>query len=314
MRMDIAVHIFVILLSCAALGKGADWLVDSAARIAKRLGISELVIGLTLVAFGTSAPEFAVTINAAIRNLAAVSVGNVVGSNIFNIGFILGAVAIVTSVKASPSLVWRDGGLLALVTVLLLWILWDSHLSRFEGGVLLALMVGYLLLLLMLKRDAAAGEQGHVDKARWRDFCLLIVGLALVIAGGYFLVESSVVLARRFGMSEWLIGITIVAAGTSMPELVISLVALLKKHHGISAGNLIGSNIFNTLGVLGLAGLLRPMQIEGSVVVTMAMLLFLTVLVMLFMRTGWRVRRWEGCILLVVGLLIWLYNAICGGG
>jgi len=307
--MEIIKHIVIVLLCCVALCKGAGWLVDSAARIARRLGVSQLIIGLTVVAFGTSAPEFAVSIQAALIGSGDISVGNVVGSNIFNIGFILGACAVVSAIQTTPALVKRDGVIMLAITAALFLILASRHISRWEG-ILLIVALGLYLLFLFIQRKAPLEEEIPLKPADWRDGPLLIIGLALIIAGGRFLVQSCVFLADQLGMPQWIIGITVVAAATSLPELVVSLTALVKKHHGISAGNLIGSNIFNILGVLGVAAAIRPMTIEGGVILSMAALVGLTLLVLVFMRSGWRVSRIEGLVLLFVSLAIWIFSFV----
>ncbi len=309
--MEILLHIAIILVCCVALGKGAAWLVDSAARIAKHMGISELVIGLTVVAFGTSAPEFAATITAAIEGHSEISIGNVVGSNIFNIGFILGGCAILSTIKTTEALVYRDGLILIVITCVLLAALGRNHqLDRYEGFLMFLGLIVYLFYLFR-KRETVMDEEVAAGEATWKDGFFLVLGLALIIAGGRFLVSSSSEIARTFGMSEWVIGVTVVAAGTSVPEFVISLVALIKKHHGISAGNLIGSNIFNTLGVLGVAGAIQlpshPLTVETTALWSVLMLIGLTALVMVFMRTGWKLTRKEGWTLLIVSLAIWIY-------
>ena len=305
--MSVISHILVIVVCCGALWLGAVWLVDSAARIAKRLGISELVIGLTVVAFGTSAPEFAATIGAALYNIEGIPVGNVVGSNIFNIGFILGGCALVSTIQTKPALVWRDGMVLLVITVVLYFMLLGGRLARWEGLWLVLGLVGYVWYL-FIKREVVIEEEVPGGKASWRDGVFLVLGLGLIIGGGVFLVQSAEALALKFGMSNWVVGMTVVAAGTSLPEFAISLVAVLRKHHGISAGNLIGSNLFNTLGVLGVAGLLRPLAVESSALVSVLMLVGLTGLVVLFMRTKWRMERWEGAVLILIGLATWGYN------
>ena len=225
--MEMLQHIGIILLCCVALGKGAAWLVDSAARIAKRMGISELVIGLTVVAFGTSAPEFAATVTAAIQGHPDISIGNVVGSNIFNIGFILGGCAVVGAIKTKPALVWRDGLILLLVTGGLLVALSLNHqIDRAEGILMCLALIAYLIYLFR-KREMVMDEDVPTDKATWKDGLFLALGLALIIVGGRFLVSSSSEVARTFGMSEWVIGVTVVAACTSVPEFAISLIALI---------------------------------------------------------------------------------------
>ncbi|MBN1435534.1 MAG: calcium/sodium antiporter [Sedimentisphaerales bacterium] len=309
----VLVHVLVILLSCGALWLGATWLVNSAARLAKKLGVSELVIGLTVVAFGTSAPELAVSVGAALKGQSDIAVGNVVGSNIFNIGFILGMCAVLTTIATKKALVWRDGLLLLLVTVLLGAMGWDGELGRWEGAVLAAILVGYLAVL-FVKREQAVDEELPGEAARWLDGVLLLAGLVLVIGGGHFLVESAVVVAEWAGLSQWVIGMTVVAAGTSLPEFVISLVAVLKQHHGISAGNLIGSNLFNTLGVLGVAGAIHPMAIDNAAMINIGGLAVLTVVVMVFMETHRKLLRWEGVVLLLLSAALWGYNFYVGAG
>ena len=193
--MAVVDHLFIILVSCAAWWKGASWLVDAAARIAKRMGISELVIGLTVVAFGTSAPEFAVTIGATLRGEMDISVANIIGSNIFNIGFILGGCAIVTTIRINRSIVWRDGLLLFVITAVLVGMLWDRTLSRLEGTILLTTLVVYLVFLFW-KKSAPLEEEISQTAATWKDGPLLIMGLALILAGQHWMVESAVELAQ----------------------------------------------------------------------------------------------------------------------
>ena len=307
--MDVVHHLFIIFMSCLALWKGAAWLVDASSRIAKRMGISELVIGLTVVAFGTSAPEFAVTIGAALRGEMDISVATIIGSNIFNIGFILGGCAIVTTIRINRSIVWRDGLLLFVITAVLVGMLWDQTLSRPEGFILVATLVGYLLFLFW-KRSVPLEEEISQEKATWKDGSLLMMGLGLILAGQYFLVDSAVQLAEMIGMSKWLIGLTIVAAGTSIPEFAISMIAIIKKHHGIAAGNLIGSNLFNTLGVLGLAGFIQPLETTqgSSLVISVIAQLALTFVVLIFLWTHSKLTRWEGVVLILLSLIIWGYN------
>lgn len=307
--MEIAQNSFILLLSIAALWQGAVWVVDSASHIAQRLGISELVIGLTIVAFGTSAPEFAVTITAALSGQPNMSVGNVVGSNVFNIGFILGGVAIIHAVKSSSKLVYRDGFILITVSVLLLIFLWDLELAQWEGLILLLLLAAYLLFLFLKKETL--DEDVPLGKFHWYDILKLIGGLVLILSGGKYLVESGSSLARYFGISDWVIAVTIVAAGTSTPELATSFVAAVKGKHGLSAGNLIGSNLFNLLGVLGLAAFLNPLQVDADAFRDLIMLLGLVVVVVAMMRTGWKISRAEGIILVLINLA-WLVRVFFG--
>lgn len=297
------INIFLLLLSIMLLWFGSGKLVDSAGRIAGSLGISELVIGLTIVAFGTSAPEFAVTVNAALKGISSISVGNIVGSNIFNLGFILGAVAVIVPVKITPGLVRRDGVIMILSTFILLIFFRDLTLSFTEGIFLFMSLIGYLAFLFIMKVAPETDDISHV-KARWADWILLPASIATVIAGGNLLVDSGSSIARAMGISEWVIGVTIVAAGTSAPEMATSIAAAVRGRYGISAGNLIGSNIFNILGVLGIAGILRPLTIMQSSYYSLVMLSVMVLLSVILMRTGWRICRAEGVLLILSGLAL----------
>ncbi len=297
-------EIATIVFSIVALWLGAQWLVDAASRIARLFGISELVIGLTVIAFGTSAPEFAVTILSALEGSPNISVGNVVGSNIFNLGFILGGVAIVHQIRTTPKLVYRDGLFLLSMVLLLLLFLKDLILTRIEGSVLfLLLFIGYLFW----GRDVEM-EDTQVAKGTKKDFVLLILGLSMVVGGSNLLVDSARAIALTLGISEWVTGVTIVAAGTSAPEFVTSLVASLKGRYGISAGNLIGSDIFNLVGVLGLAGMIRPLHIDPTATGSLYMLVGMILAVILLMRTGWKLTRIEGAFLFTFGLIRWIID------
>ncbi len=304
--MIIIKDIVILLVSIIVIGKGAVWLVDAAARVAKHFGISELVIGLTVVAFGTSAPEFGVTILAAIRGMGDISVGNIVGSNIFNLGFILGGTAIIHSLKTSRTVVFRDGIFLLFGGILLSVFLWDLTLSKIEGIVLFSLLIVYLLYLYVKKETIETEEPTHA-MYRW-DPILLFVGIGLVIVGSHFLVESAVNIARFMGVSDWVIGATIIAAGTSAPEFATSLTAAMKSRYGMSVGNLIGSDIFNLFGVLGLAGMMRNLSVGHDAHINLIILSFMIAVVIIFMRTGWVVSRKEGIILVMIALLRWIYS------
>ena len=304
--MIIIKDLAILLVSIIVIGKGAVWLVDAAARVAKHFGISELVIGLTVVAFGTSAPEFGVTILAAIRGMGDISVGNIVGSNIFNLGFILGGTAIIHSLKTNRTIVFRDGIFLLFGGILLSVFLWDLTLSKIEGIILFTFLILYLLYLYFNKETIETEEPTHA-MYRW-DPILLFVGIGLVIVGSHFLVESAVNIARFMGVSDWVIGATIIAAGTSAPEFATSLTAAMKSRYGMSVGNLIGSDIFNLFGVLGIAGIMRNLSVGHDAHINLIILSFMIAVVLIFMRTGWVVSRKEGIILVMIGLLRWIYS------
>lgn len=304
--MGIYKDILIILVCIVVIGKGAAWLVDSAAKIAKRLGISELIIGLTIVALGTSAPEFGVSILAALRGMGNISVGNIVGSNIFNLGFILGGTAIIHSLKTTKLVILRDGLFLLLGAFLLIALLWNLELNRLEGSILFGLLVLYIGYLYRsrqpIETEIPAGE------LHWWVPILLLVGLGMVLGGSHFMVTSAVHLAKSLGISEWVIGATVVAAGTSAPEFATSLVAALRRRYGISVGNLIGSDIFNLFGVLGLAAILRNLPVDMSARLNLVILAMMVALVLIFMRSGWIISRKEGSILVIIGLVRWAYS------
>ena len=304
--MEILKDVLILLVSFVVIWKGAGWLVDAAARVAKHFGISELVIGLTIVALGTSAPEFGVTILAALRGMGDISVGNIVGSNIFNLGFILGGTAIIHNLKTSRIVIRRDGFFLLFGALLLSVFLWDLTLSRIEGVILFTLLVLYLIQLYVKKQPLETELPSH--EMYWWDPVVLLLGLIMVLTGAHFLVESAVNLARLVGVSEWVIGATIVAAGTSAPEFATSLAAALKSRYSMSVGNLIGSDIFNLFGVLGVAGILRDLPVGVEARVNLVILSMMVAIVLLFMRTGWVVSRKEGVILVLIGLLRWIYS------
>jgi len=302
----------IVLATVVGIGLGANLVVEAAARIARQLGISDLIIGLTVVALGTSAPEFAVTLTAAFRGQGDISVGNIVGSNIFNLGFILGGCALVRAIPITPTLLRRDGTVIGTTTVLLLGLIgWDLRLDRHDGVLLLILLGVYLGYLFKQRRSGV--DEGHEPEGSGaqrvaslpRDSAQLVVGLACIVVGSHFLIESATAIARGFGVSEWVIGVTIVAAGTSAPEFATSLAGVIKGRYALSAGNLIGSDIFNLLGVLGLAGMLRPVEIDVMARISLAALCGMVFLVLFFMRTGWRVSRLEGLVLVAIAASRW---------
>ncbi|NVM20748.1 MAG: calcium/sodium antiporter [Desulfobacterales bacterium] len=304
--MSILLHVVFIAISTGLLWKGAEWVVDSAVRIARKFHMSDTAIGLTIVAIGTSAPEFAVTVNAAVRGLPNISVSNVVGSNIFNLGFILGGCAAIRTIITTPAVVWRDGlFLLAMSSVLVLFFK-DLTLTSQEGLVLFATLIVYMTCL-FLKR-AHLEEKDRSDAATWKDIPRLFAGIAAIVGGGHILVWSATSLARSLGISEWVIGVTIVAAGTSAPEFATSLMAAYKGRYGISIGNLIGSDLYNLLGVLGLAGMLRPLHIDAAGMQSFYLLVGVVALVVLFMRTGFRLSRAEGFVLIGISIVRWIVD------
>jgi cation:H+ antiporter len=310
-----AVQVGLLVASVAGLWLGARFLVDSVVRLARRFGLSELVIGLTVVAAGTSTPELVVSVDATLKGLGAIAVGNVVGSNIYNLAFILGVVSLLRVVPIERSLVHRDGLVLVASTFVGAGVLFDLTSSRVEGGVLLVLFVVYTAYLLRTSvgdgtgtatpssgtaSDASEAEPavptGLTERVSFqgRDALLLLVGLAVVLVSGDLMVSTASTLARGAGVSESVIGGTIVAAGTSTPEFAVSLVAIRRGRLGVSVGNVVGSNVFNMLGILGVASLVRPLTFEAVLLESVAWLLVVAVLVVGALWTGRQLSRPEG--------------------
>lgn len=302
--MNFLLNSALVAVSIVLLWKGADFFVDSAVRVAKRFNISDLVIGLTLVAFGTSAPEFAVSIGAALTGRASMSIGNVIGSNVFNLGIILGSCAAIRAIPTTRKLVNRDGMFLLTSVAVLAFMMNDGSLSPLEGAAALAMLAGYLSYM-FFNKEAPDDVPGSDEPATWKDVPFAALGLAMILGGAHLLVNGASEIARTFGLSEWAISVTVVAAGTSAPELVTSLNAALKGRFGISAGNLIGSDLFNMLGVLGITSVLTPLPVGETTRVSMWITLGAVALVVLLLRTGWRLTRAEGVALVAVNLVRW---------
>ena len=303
------IDILVVVGCIFGLYFGADWLVAAAVRIARRIGVSSLFIGLTIVAIGTSAPEFAVSISSAARDEIAISVGNIIGSNIFNIGFILGGMACFIVVPTTRKLVMRDGGMLIATTVLLIIFFFDGLMVWWEGVIFLTILLSYIGWLIYQQEEIE--EELDESDFQWTDILLLLVGITVVILSSRWFVSSASNIAKILGVSEYVIGVTIVAFGTSAPEIATSVVALIRGNSDVSAGNLVGSNLFNQLGVLGLASIINPgrqMIIQPNVQESAWILLFLMIVVVWVMRTDWKITRTEGIVLFGIATISWTLN------
>jgi len=340
----LTLQLLLMVTVIIAIAHGADWLVDSACRLAQAFGVSHLVIGLTIVAFGTSAPEIAASLLAGFRGNGDIAVANVVGSNVFNICFILGGVALIlpTGLQVQRPLLRRDAPMLLLGTVLLyLFVgglpgtlppegpaafapsLLNLRLEQGEGAILCVLLVTYLLSLYLRGDDGAAADEDDFGEASARDLPIFVLGLLCVVGGCSLLVGTAELdggqlrgfgalwFARLWDVPDHVVGITIIAAGTSAPELVVSLVAAMRGAFGLSAGNLIGSDIFNFYGVIGLAGLLLQQPAAAPVVLSPALItgviapIVIVIATIFFMWTGMRVSRREGVALVMLGLARW---------
>lgn len=257
-------QVMILLAGFLFLVKGADWFVEGAACIAKKLGIPQLVIGLTIVAMGTSMPEAAVSVTAAMQQNAGITVGNVVGSNILNILIILGITAVITNVTIQRSTLHYEIPFMLAVTALLLGFgITGGRITFMEGVIFWLFFLAYLGYLFVMARKENAEEEGTVkDFPVWKCLLLMVLGGILVVKGSDFAVSGASAIARYFGMSERFIGLTIVALGTSLPELVTSVTAARRGNAGIAIGNIVGSNIFNILFVIGTAALICPVPFE----------------------------------------------------
>lgn len=257
-------QVMILLAGFLFLVKGADWFVEGAACIAKKLGIPQLVIGLTIVAMGTSMPEAAVSVTAAMQQNAGITVGNVVGSNILNILIILGITAVITNVTIQRSTLHYEIPFMLAVTALLLGFgMTGGRITFTEGVIFWLFFLAYLGYLFVMARKENAEEEGAVkDFPIWKCLLLMVLGGILVVKGSDFAVSGASAIARYFGMSERFIGLTIVALGTSLPELVTSVTAARRGNAGIAIGNIVGSNIFNILFVIGTAALICPVPFE----------------------------------------------------
>ncbi|MDI5890710.1 calcium/sodium antiporter [Halomonas rhizosphaerae] len=293
---------------------GAEGLVRGASRLAERLGITPLIIGLTVVAFGTSSPELAVSLKAASDGQAGIALGNVVGSNIFNVLFILGVSALIVPLTVAQQLVRIDIPLMIGLSVAMLLLALDGVMGRFDGGLLLAGLAAYLAFLFYQNARAQpedSGESPASGETHWAfSLALVVGGLALLVLGSRWFVEGAVAFAAFLGVSEQVIGLTIIAAGTSLPEVVTSIIAALRGERDIAVGNVIGSNVFNILGVLGLTGLLSASAIAvppALVGFDIPVMIAVALACLPIGFTGGVISRWEGGALLAYYLAYTLY-------
>lgn len=302
----------LLVVGFVMLIKGADWFVDGAASLAAKFGIPQLVIGLTIVAMGTSAPEAAVSISAALQDNAGITIGNVVGSNILNVLVILGLASVIIPIAVKKSTIRYEIPFTILVTgVLAVLGLWDNEISRLEGVILWVLFIVYLAYLFVMtkKGDADAEEnESKLDKV-WKMVIFILIGGGLIVFGSDVTVDAATKIAGYFGMTDRLIGLTIVALGTSLPELITSVTAAKKGNADIAIGNIVGSNLFNILFVVGTTALITPVVyaqnfIVDSIVAVVAMVL----LWLLVINKDKKLKRWGGVILLIgyVGYFIYL--------
>lgn len=299
-------HLAFIALALVMLFVGAESLVRGSASLALRAGLSRLMVGLTIVAFGTSSPELVVSLEAALSGQGDIAVGNVIGSNSFNIGVILGVAALVCPIPVHRQIIKIDAPIALSVALLLPLFLRDQTIGRVEGTLLAAGIIAYTWLNAVRARketetDALSGDDVTLPavSGHWgKDIAFIVGGLGVLVLGSHLLVEHSVALASQFGVSEAVIGLTIVAAGTSMPELATSLIAAVRKQPDIAVGNVVGSNVFNILGILGLSSVVSPLHAPGVSTLDVVTMIVFTVLLIPLLYTGRLLHRLEGFVLL----------------
>ena len=320
--------IAILLLSVGfvVLIVGGELLVRGAVRIAERAGMSQLLIGLTIVGFGTSAPELVASIEAARAGSPGIAWGNIVGSNIANSLLILGAASVILPVAVPRGPLWRDGGLALIMTAVLWYVAVNGGITVAIGSGFLAILAGYLIYAYRAEQTQpvgasavhekaealeAADTQLHLEQPIWRSALVLLAGIVLILLGGRWLVNGAVDLATMIGMSEAVIGLTVIAIGTSLPEMVTSVIAAYKGASAVALGNVLGSNIFNLLLIGGVTAVIAP----GSIPVEIAsfglpLLLATSVLLLIFAATGRKISRGEGVVLLVVYFGQLVYNVV----
>ena len=285
---------------------GAESLVRGSASLALRSGLSPLLVGLTVVAFGTSSPELVVSVQSALSHQGDISVGNVIGSNTFNIAVILGLTALICPIPVHAQITRVDGPIALVVALLIVYLLLDDTLGRIEGALLFTGIFAYVWMNVVQARreapiliGAGPGEAIPGVSRHWAiDVAFIVAGLGLLVWGSRLLVAHAVAVAQAFGVSEAIIGLTIVAAGTSMPELATSLVAAIRKQPDIAIGNIVGSNIFNILGILGLAALIEPLYAPGVSTLDYAAMVLFSVLLLPLLYSVRILHRVEGALLL----------------
>ena len=311
-------NIFILILGFVILVKGADLFVDGSASLARLFKVSGLIIGLTIVALGTSAPELAVSTTAALSGSNEIALSNVIGSNVFNLLVVLGICAVISPVPTSKDIVKRDFPISLFATVLVFFFASGAKLitsgnplnidpaleaglfRRLFGIILLVLFVSYIILLIVEARRHPSEEEEEKKTTLGKCIFLILIGLAMVVGGGQAVVYSAKAIARDAGMSETLIGLTVVALGTSLPELVTSIVAARKKETELAVGNVIGSNIFNLLFILGVSTSIHPIGVNYASLTDLVILFFVSILVFLFLLFRKKLTRIEGLIMLLL--------------
>ena len=300
----------LLLIGFVLLIKGADLFVDGSSSIAGILKVPSVIIGLTIVAMGTSAPEAAVSINAGLAGNSDISLGNIVGSNIFNLLVVIGACAVIFPAKSNKDILKRDLWWNIGVSVLLLITIMDGNLSRLEGIIFLAVFIFYLGLMVRSAMKNRIEETPMDVMPLWKSLLFVAIGLGAVVFGGDMVVDNASLIAKAWGMSDTLVGLTIVAIGTSLPELATSITASKKGDSGIALGNAVGSCLFNILFILGMASTITPINAVPELVIDTAILIAVTILILIIAKTGKKTNRVEGIICVAAYIIYTIYIII----
>lgn len=295
-------NILFIVIGIVLVLWGADRLTDGAVAVAEKMKMPQIVIGLTIVAMGTSMPEFCVSLISALKGTSDLAVGNIVGSNIFNTLLIVGVSALVAPMSIMKTTVRKDIPFALVASALLLIMCLDEDISRIDAAILFVLFLIFMYITLRGAKVQGTDveEKEKKSMATWLSVVWILVGLACLIGGSNLFVDGATVVATKLGVSEAVIGLTIVAGGTSLPELATSVVSARKGNSGIAIGNVLGSNVFNILAILGLTGVISPMTLKGITMTDLSMMVISIILIWLFSFTKYKIERWEGAILTAV--------------
>jgi cation:H+ antiporter len=314
MVLDLVINIFLVSVGLAMLYFGAEWLVKGSIAISNKLGVSQLVIGLTVVAFGTSAPELAVSVSSAMQGLSDVALGNVVGSNIVNIGAILGISAIISPIIVSKSTIRKEVPIMIGISFLLLAIILDGKIDFIDGALLVIGIIVFIGYSYRSSKKDTDIEKIPVSQVLQKNvfsksLIFIAIGLLLLTAGSFLTVDNAVIIGSSFGISELFMGLTVIAIGTSLPELITSIVAAKKGHADLSIGNIVGSNIFNIMAILGISSLISGITVSEQVLIDVGIMLAFSLVLIPIMRSGFVISRKEGIFLIAgyIGYVVFLF-------
>ena len=320
--MQIFFQIILMIVGLALLIKGSDIFVESSSNIAKKLKVPPILIGLTIVAFGTAAPEIVISISSSRNGLSSLAMGNLIGSNVFNLIFILGICSLITPFAVEIKKFYKEFifSIVAAISVLLLLTFGDEYITRLSSSFLLIIFAFYMFILIkqnLKNKDEEdkdnineLEEDGIKLKPLWLSSILILLGLSMILYGADLVVDSAVFIAETFGISERVIGLTILAAGTSLPELSIAIFAFKKGRGDLAIGNIIGSNVFNILFIMGLTGVITPLTVDPALIIDSAVLLIGSLITMLFLYTGKKMIRLEGIALLAIYFVYMVHMAM----